>query len=124
MARSSALADAQPNTKQGRAQRQKLLLRHKVYLFMFSVGTAHELCHLFVGYIRGNGLYGRAGTPHEVDHLTYGIEQSTDKGESGRWVENKLFGGSLEFYSNRADDDDQVSLKQNVPFQLEKKTKS
>lgn len=97
-----------------RAQRRKMLLRHKNFQFMFATATAHEICHIFLGFISQQGRHGRLATPPSITHLDYGRGQPGDidglaQGESGRWVESKLFGGSLEFYQDRDDDDGQVS---------------
>lgn len=105
-------------TSEGRAMRKKMLLRHKHFQFMFATATAHELCHAFYGYISQNGKHGRDDTPPEITHLDYGVHQQDEaddpgagKGESGRWVENILFGGSLEFYRDTSEDNAQVRFK-------------
>ncbi|KAF5974962.1 hypothetical protein FBULB1_7589 [Fusarium bulbicola] len=98
-----------------RAQRRKMLLRHKHFQFMFATATAHEICHIFLGFISQQGRHGRLATPPSITHLDYGRGQPGDidglaQGESGRWVESKLFGGSLEFYQDRDDDDGQPGV--------------
>ena len=103
------------DTSEARAERRKMMLRHKHFQFMFATATAHEMCHIFVGYLVQNILQGNVSTPPEITHLDYGIHQGVDAngdymGESGRWFENKLFGGTLEFYRDSGDDNGQVRL--------------
>lgn len=89
-----------------------MLLRHKYFQFMFAVATAHEICHAFLGYISQNGVHGELSTPPNITHLDYGRPQNDEPaGESGRWFENALFGGSLEFYYDPTDDMGQVSVR-------------
>ncbi|KAM0551353.1 hypothetical protein ACHAPJ_008461 [Fusarium lateritium] len=107
-------------TPEGRSMRNKMLLRHKHFQFMFATATAHEICHAFLGYISQNGRHGDLATPPTISHLDYGGYQPTSddeddddvnrRGEAGRWVENRLFGGSLEFYRDRNDDDGQPGI--------------
>ena len=90
------------DTSEARAERKKMLLRHKHFQFMFATATAHEMCHIFVGYLSQNRRHGGRSTPPGITHLDYGRHQGADMygrypGESGRWFENKLFGGTLEF---------------------------
>jgi hypothetical protein len=101
------------DTAERRAMRNKMLLRHKHFQFMFATATAHEMCHIFVGYINQGGRHARGGTPEFLSHLDYAKSQPTTidgrkSGESGRWFENKLFGGSIEFYYDKTDDIAQV----------------
>lgn len=81
---------------------------------MFAVATAHELTHLFVAYLAGGSNDNNSRTPPEVSHLNYWGSMDEDgrpeTGESGRWLENQLFGGSVEFYRDVRDDANQVSL--------------
>ncbi|KAL4729771.1 hypothetical protein ACLX1H_004198 [Fusarium chlamydosporum] len=104
--------DRSRDTPEKRAEKRKMILRHKQFQFMFATATAHEMCHIFVGYICQNGLHARLATPPGITHLDYGNDQSyaargLAQGESGRWFENKLFGGTLEFYKDSNDDDGQ-----------------
>lgn len=85
--------------------------RYKHFLFMFGVATSHELCHAFVAYLSQNSQDDDSFTPPRVTHLNYAspnpnpTQAPLATGESGRWFENRLFGGSLEFYrDNRADE--------------------
>ncbi|KAK7416157.1 hypothetical protein QQX98_005354 [Neonectria punicea] len=78
------------------------------------------MCHAFLGYISqngtlGGGTLGDLDTPPEITHLDYGASEIVGKngvikGEAGRWVENELFGGSLEFYRDHNDDDGQTGV--------------
>lgn len=81
------------------------------FLFLFSAATAHELTHMFVHFLSGGSNDDKSFTPPETTHLNYGgvSEVGTLVGESGRYFENLLFGGSLEFYCDTNDDDNQVS---------------
>ena len=92
----------------------RLSARWKTFLFMVGATTAHELCHVFSAYLsqcRGEHAY----TPPAINHLNYHVQQnahqrpSVPAGESGRWVESRLFGGALEYYRDGNDDDGQVS---------------
>ena len=77
---------------------------------MFSLAAAHELTHLFVGYLaQGSDDYDTY-TPPRVTYLNYGGSASSVLmlGESGRYLESTLFGGSLEFYWDVEDDAGQV----------------
>ena|SRR3569833_2099710 len=92
---------------------RRLLNRHKQFQFLFAVATAHELCHAFTGYLAqgDNSEDYRSYTPPSASHLDFvtiddGVEV---QGESGRWFENAMFGGSLEFFRDRDDDHGQVS---------------
>ncbi|KAI7767226.1 hypothetical protein LZL87_009628 [Fusarium oxysporum] len=107
--------DRSRESSAARAQRKKMLLRHKHFQFMFATATAHDICHIFLGFISQQGRHGRLATPPSITHLDYGRGQPGDidglaQGESGRWVENKLFGGSLEFYQDRDDDNGQPGV--------------
>jgi hypothetical protein len=92
--------------------------RYRMFLFMLAVATAHELTHCFVSYLaQGQDSIG-SYTPPRVTFLNYtGVEDENgdpQTGESGRWLENYLFGGSIEFYKDTADDGDQAG----IPFIL------
>ncbi|OAA66568.1 plasma membrane ferric-chelate reductase [Niveomyces insectorum RCEF 264] len=88
--------------------------RFRHFLFMFGAATVHELCHAFVGYLAQGAVSANALTPPNVDHLDYGSSQSQlldiPRGEAGRWVENILYGGSLEYYFSESDDIGQVGV--------------
>jgi hypothetical protein len=108
-------ADRHPDARERQRQRKLHVERHKHFQFIFAITTVHELCHVFFGYISGNGRFGEVGTPPEITHLDYGenswIEEENEDltGESGRWVENFLFGGSLEYILNERQAHGQVS---------------
>ncbi|KAK4224908.1 hypothetical protein QBC38DRAFT_369900 [Podospora fimiseda] len=96
-------------SKANTAQSRKLADRYRRFQFLFSVATTHELAHAFVAYLSG----GRSGTitPPSVSFLDYGFQQGgLNTGESGRWLENQLFGGSIEIYRDPTDDQWQCGL--------------
>ncbi|KAK4444018.1 hypothetical protein QBC34DRAFT_475977 [Podospora aff. communis PSN243] len=85
--------------------------RFHSYLFKFSVATAHELVHLFTSYLAQGSDSDGSYTPPQLSHLNYGRrEGNAVMGESGRWFENSLFGGSLEFYRDPNDDGNQAGV--------------
>lgn len=80
---------------------------------MFAVATSHELCHAFVGYLAQNSQNDTSYTPPNISHLNHGYFDEGGEplqGESGRWFENQLFGGSFEFYYDSQDDREQVCV--------------
>ncbi|POR38610.1 Uncharacterized protein TPAR_01181, partial [Tolypocladium paradoxum] len=87
--------------------------RWRNFLFMFACATLHELSHFFVGYLTRGAL---PDTPEGITHLNYSSyfdEESGDwhpGGESGRWLENVLYGGSIEYYADRGDDRGQAGI--------------
>ena len=98
--------------------------RYKHFQFLFGFTTAHELCHTFTCYLSKIYAPGKY-TPPFVCHLDYkgeGDNPDEPVGESGRWFENTLLGGSLEFYRDDGDDGDQVSYS--LSLVLEQKTTS
>lgn len=102
----------------GRAREEgvRMAKRHKGFQFMFAVATAHELCHAYVGYLAQGDSAIESYTPPEVSYLNYQVQHEGPllenvSGESGRWFESQLFGGSLEFYRDPNDNHGQVSLK-------------
>lgn len=90
---------------------KKYMQRWRNFLFMFACATLHELSHLFVGYLTRGAL---PDTPDGITHLNYSqyFDEETGEmnpgGESGRWLENVLYGGSIEYYADRRDDRGQV----------------
>jgi len=104
------------------SQSSHMRRRFHSYLFKFGVATAHELVHCFTSYLAQGDTGENSLTPPQLSHLDYGRRVSFGDGEegsqlaatqiplgeSGRWFENSLFGGSLEFYEDSNDDGDQV----------------
>lgn len=82
--------------------------RYLDFHFLFAAATAHELMHAFVALLGGVGDAPHTYTPPGTTHLDYG-DSTSNLGESGRYMENVLFGGSLEVYRDPNDDDNQVS---------------
>ncbi|KAJ3524582.1 hypothetical protein NM208_g12005 [Fusarium decemcellulare] len=101
-------------SRRSRQESSRMSRRHKDFQFMFAVTTAHELVHVFVAYLSQNSMNLLSYTPERVAHLNYGAPHDEDnslmRGESGRWFENFLFGGSIEFYRDRRDDHGQVGI--------------
>lgn len=87
--------------------------RYLNFHFLFAAATAHELMHAFVALLARASSDPDKFTPPQITHLNYGAPASTlypgGAGESGRYMEKVLFGGSLEFYRDPKDDDEQVS---------------
>ncbi|KAF5725080.1 hypothetical protein FMUND_174 [Fusarium mundagurra] len=97
------------------SQERKMAARHRSYLFMFAVATLHELTHLFVAYLAQGSDDPDSYTPPNVSYLNYVglIDPQTNRpmtGESGRWIECYLFGGSIEFYRDVSDDNGQTGI--------------
>jgi hypothetical protein len=96
--------------------------RHKTYQFMFAMATAHELTHLFVGYLaQGESYKPGSYTPPNVSYLNYGQEGSGGElplGESGRFLESRLFGGSIEYYRDRQNFEDHEVKQSLIPSGL------
>jgi hypothetical protein len=105
------------HSEEGKKQRAVLLRRHKSFQFLFAIATVHEMAHAFFGYLSHGSRNGRFATPPPLSHLDYGPFLQTfdamgttwQKGESGRWLENVLFGGSVEFFANN-EGEGQVSI--------------
>lgn len=82
---------------------------------MFAVATLHELTHLFVAYLAQGSDDPNSYTPPDVSYLNYVglVDPQTNRpmtGESGRWIEGYLFGGSIEFYRDVSDDNGQAGI--------------
>jgi hypothetical protein len=96
-----------PRNDNEKILKRQLLQRHKYFQFIFATAAAHELCHTFVGYINRGGYFGHLGTPPEASHLDYGFEPNQTqrsrgmraRGESGRYIEGILYGGSVEYFN-------------------------
>lgn len=70
--------------------------------------------HAFVGLLAGASDTPHRYTPPETTHLNYGEPArpgNPGNGESGRYMEKLLFGGSLEWYRDPKDDNEQVSTE-------------
>lgn len=91
----------------------KLKARFMSFQFLFAAATAHEMTHIFVAFLAGGSDDYRNYTPPGVSHLTYAQPSinGVRLGESGRHLENRLFGGSLEFFRDPQEDDGQVSTR-------------
>jgi hypothetical protein len=79
--------------------------RFRTFQFIFAVAIVHEIGgHLLVTFLTN----GRSDSP-----LALGVQGYNGRniGESGRWLELSLFGGTSEFYRDRQiwDDNTQVS---------------
>ncbi|KAF5648847.1 Stem cell self-renewal Piwi [Fusarium sp. NRRL 25303] len=97
------------------SRERKMAARHRSYLFMFAVATLHELTHLFVAYLAQGSDDPNSYTPPDVSYLNYVglVDPETNRsmtGESGRWIEGYLFGGSIEFYRDVSDDNGQAGI--------------
>ncbi|RBR21763.1 uncharacterized protein FIESC28_04753 [Fusarium coffeatum] len=106
-----ATAAAQANNSSSNGK--KMAARYKSFLFMLAVATTHELTHCFVGYLAQGQQGFESYTPLQTTHLNYvGLRRRGHpvSGESGRWLENYLFGGSIEFYRDTADDAGQAGI--------------
>ncbi|RSM08105.1 hypothetical protein CEP52_004888 [Fusarium oligoseptatum] len=99
----SAAREANGTSRHGR----KMSARFRTFLFMFAIATAHELTHLFVGYLAQGQDSTLSYTPPTLSYLNY---TGPSRGESGRWLESLLFGGSIEFYRDSLDDDGQAGI--------------
>ena len=93
---------------------RKMSARYRTYLFALALTVAHELTHFFVAYLAQGRTTSDTYTPPTVSYLNYAAEVdgagAPTVGESGRWLENVLFGGSIEFYRDVEDDDGQVRI--------------
>ncbi|OAA59621.1 hypothetical protein SPI_05819 [Niveomyces insectorum RCEF 264] len=90
--------------QQYEADRKNLKSRHNTLLFILGIAFYHETCHMFTAYLAGNGV---TDSPLNVTYLEYGEDQKNESsGESGRWAEAHLLGGSLEVYRDTNEGDD------------------
>ncbi|KAJ4006592.1 hypothetical protein NW766_010688 [Fusarium irregulare] len=109
--RVTQMANAAAQANSSSSNGKKMAARYKSFLFMLAVATTHELTHCFVGYLAQGQQGFESYTPLQTTHLNYaGLRRRGQavSGESGRWLENYLFGGSIEFYRDTADDAGQV----------------
>jgi len=84
---------------QGRSQ------RFRDFQFLFAGTLLHEAGGHVLTIFLNNG---RVGTPAQVTVTGYG-NQGTAEGESGRWLELNLFGGTSEYYRDPNQGAGQVS---------------
>lgn len=108
------MIDAHEATDKGDAD---MFERYKHFLFAFAVATVHELAHVFIGYIGQNGALGpgTAQTPVNITCMNYGEQVDPAAGiegvgEAGRYLEDALFGGTMEFYRVPKLDDGQSGM--------------
>ncbi|KAH6693766.1 hypothetical protein F5X68DRAFT_187551 [Plectosphaerella plurivora] len=66
-------------------------------LFQNGTTTAHELTHAFVGYLAGGCVAPGSETPTSVTFAELKADDA-HRGEAGRWLENRLFGGGLSYF--------------------------
>ncbi|UNI24006.1 hypothetical protein JDV02_009787 [Purpureocillium takamizusanense] len=103
---------AASKASRGSAAADRYSQRWRDFLFVFASATLHELAHFFLGYLSGNG---RPYTPDQITHLGYGSKRGArgniiPGGESGRWLENMLYGGSIEFYADESQNTAQAGI--------------
>ncbi|KAI0521168.1 hypothetical protein F5B22DRAFT_644416 [Xylaria bambusicola] len=79
--------------RRGSRTRAFYLERWQNFLFVLACITAHEMSHLFALY-----LSLQADWPPTPPRVTYHGYEQRSGGESGRWLEGALFGGSLELF--------------------------
>ncbi|KAL8325296.1 hypothetical protein RB597_008521 [Gaeumannomyces tritici] len=87
------------------------------FQFLFGMTTCHELVHAFIGYLAGtNGALDKSYTPPHV--TVRGYSQSImshggdmlPRGESGRVFDLFMYGGTVEFYRDPNQGDDQPGV--------------
>ncbi|KAI1362413.1 hypothetical protein F5Y08DRAFT_341637 [Xylaria arbuscula] len=90
-----AAAKASMDQALSRKERAMYHERWQNFLFILACATAHETTHLFTVYLSLGADW--PPTPTEICYSDY---HQGDGGESGRWLEGKLFGGSLELFKH------------------------
>ncbi|KAJ3562820.1 hypothetical protein NPX13_g8419 [Xylaria arbuscula] len=90
-----AVAKASMDQALSRKERAMYHERWQNFLFILACATAHETTHLFTVYLSLGADW--PPTPTEICYSDY---HQGDGGESGRWLEGKLFGGSLELFKH------------------------
>ncbi|KAF4497552.1 hypothetical protein FAGAP_6282 [Fusarium agapanthi] len=114
------MAIAARQSSDGSSEGRKMGNRVRSFLFLLAVVTAHELTHVFITYLAQGQDVIESYTPPQVSYLNYvGLSDDDNlpvTGESGRWLESRLFGGSIEFYRDSSDDSGQSS----EPFRLKR----
>ncbi|KAF5630986.1 uncharacterized protein FTJAE_8066 [Fusarium tjaetaba] len=105
------MAIAARQSSDGSSEGRKMGNRFRTFLFLLAVATAHELTHVFITYLAQGQDVIDSYTPPQVSYLNYvGLTDDENlpvTGESGRWLESRLFGGSIEFYRDSSDDSGQ-----------------
>ncbi|KAI0403870.1 hypothetical protein F4802DRAFT_569693 [Xylaria palmicola] len=86
-----------------RQPREAQFAAYENFMFIMAITVAHEVVHLFVGYLTGREL---PNTPRRVSYIpsVYNKLQDdgTEMGESGRAWEGYVFGGIVETAEDRA----------------------
>ncbi|QSS59085.1 hypothetical protein I7I51_08517 [Histoplasma capsulatum] len=91
------------------AQRPEQIHRFRMFQFLFATTIVHEAgAHLFITYMTNGRVY----TPPQITAPGFGTRLV---GESGRFYELVLFGGTIEFYRDSQQDDRQAG----VPHQID-----
>ncbi|KAF5721624.1 Stem cell self-renewal Piwi [Fusarium globosum] len=108
------MASAARQSSDGSSEGRKMGNRFRSFLFLLAVATTHELTHVFITYLAQGQDVIESYTPPEVSYLNYiGLSDGDNHpmtGESGRWLESRLFGGSIEFYRDSSDDSGQAGI--------------
>lgn len=79
--------------------------RFRTFIFLFANAFLHEIGHTLVTFL----TKGRTGTPPHIKAQVRGYSGEFH-GEAGRNLETIIFGGTLEYYLDHADDYSQVRL--------------
>ena len=77
--------------------------RFRSFKFVFANTLLHEIGHVFVTFL----TKGRTATPSHLQADVAGYS-GEHEGEAGRNLETIIFGGTIEYYRDHADDDSQV----------------
>ncbi|CAD6575623.1 MAG: hypothetical protein ASARMPREDX12_007396 [Alectoria sarmentosa] len=79
--------------------------RFRTFIFLFANTFLHEIGHTLVTFL----TKGRTSTPRHIRATIRGYS-ADGRGEAGRNLEEIIFGGTMEFYRDRADDDSQPGI--------------
>lgn len=77
--------------------------RFRTFIFMFANTFLHEIGHVLVTFL----TKGRTWTPPRITAQVGGYSGDFH-GEAGRNLETIIFGGTMEYYLDPADDESQV----------------
>ena len=77
--------------------------RFRTFIFMFANTFLHEIAHILVTFL----TKGRTGTPPRITAQVGGYSGDL-RGEAGRNLEIIIFGGTIEYNLDPADDESQV----------------